>query len=166
MANSEMAQVNFERESLNYQRLIDLMTKISKTTDFITDVEASQKMGVSYGDMVDMIKNKEIIAYKAHVLYFIPLFQFDEDKNTINELFKEFLNMVKKDVNSERGKHRSVNLVFNTLIEYFTFDYEDQFGGKSTTKFRGFEYIKHFGSDGVKSVADSLHRTVYHEMGM
>lgn len=165
MSNSEHAQKYFDLEISNYKQLIEMVEKYSQKTSFISDVDASNLMGISYGDVNNMVKNKEIIFYKPNVFTIIPKFQFNED-GTINPLFKELLDTVHNDLDSERGKTQCRNLVFYTLMEYFGFHHENEFGGKSYTEIRGFEYILKFGSEGVKRVAESIHRTIYHEMGM
>lgn len=165
MSNSEHAQKYFDLEVSNYKKLIEMVEAYSQRTSFISDIDASILMGIEYGELIDMVKNKEIIAYKPHVLTVIPKFQFNED-GTINPLFKELLDTVRDYLESERGKVQSKNLVFYKLMKNFGFHHENEFGGKSYTEIRGFEYILKFGHEGVERVAESIRCAIYHEMGM
>lgn len=164
MSNSERAQKWFNIEISNYEKLIETIKNISLEISFISNIEAYKLMGIEYSDMMKMIKNKELITYELDVFTFIPKFQFNDD-GTINKLFKEFLEIVHDDVTSESGNNEDKNLIFNILANHLTL-VDNEFGGKSYTKLRGYEHIKKFGSKGVKDVAKLLHEKIHNEMEM
>ena len=163
MANSERATRNFNTLIRSKENQINSIKRLSTTIDFISDVEASKLMGVEYGVFRKMVEDAEVISYTNELLTFIPTFQFNES-NEVSDLFKELLGKVSDDVKGKSSSYR--NIVLRGLLKYFDVLHQNEFGGESTTKLRGFEYIKRFSFVGVYRVAKEIHQMIHPQMGM
>ena len=149
METSEQAKGKFKFCIKNMEILLKLYQDFFTKIDFITTEEASEKLNVSHNEIKKMIKKNRIIFFNAHLFNFIPVFQFDNNK--INPLFLKLLDLVKDDL-----------LVINSLLKDYNFYQKNELGSESKTSLNGIEYIKRFGEDGVKHVAECIHNSIFH----